>query len=374
MRFMKALLVLVCCTSLLQAQGGPPPGTAGQSDRVIGVIQSVDSAAKRIVLKSDAGLEVHITFADATRFLRVAPGAKDLSGATAIVPSDLGLGDRILARGRSAGDSRSLAAASIIVMSKADIAIKHAAERADWEQRGIGGLITALAPASREIMVKGPAVAGGKPLVIGLVPNAVLRRYAPDSVKFSDARPCRIEDLQIGDQVKALGSFNEDRTRFTAEELVAGSFRNIVGTVASIDAGQNTIQVADLATGKRLQANVVADTTVRRLSGDVAQMIAMRMQGSGPSSGPGGTAEADRTRSNGDLQAALERLPHIPLTDLKPGDAVILACTSSSDPSRLTAITLLAGVEPLLKLSSKGGRPLDLGSWNLDLNMSAGIP
>jgi len=40
----------------------------------------------------------------------------------------------------------------------------------------------------------------------------------------------------------------------------------------------------------------------------------------------------------------------------------------------VTAITLLAGVEPLLRTSSKGARTLDLGSWNLDLNMNVGLP
>ncbi len=386
---MKTLLVFVCYTSLLQTQGGPSPTPPAQSGRPIGVIQTIDTGARRITIKTDAGPEMNIAFDDATRFLRVAPGAKDLTNATSISSSDLEVGDRILARGRSAGDPNSLVATSIIVMNKADIARKHAAERAEWEKRGIGGLITALNSASKEITINRPAVAGSKPLVIAFAADAVLRRYAPNSVKFSDARPCRFEDLQIGDQVKALGNLNEDRTRFTAEELVSGSFRNIVGTVVSLDTGQNAIMIADLATGKRVQALVIPDTTMRRLSDDVAQMMAMRMQGSASPAGPRGPLEVDRPRaanpvgtggqpprqpSNGDLQAALERLPHLRLADIKPGEAVILSCTSSIDPSRVTAITLLAGVEPVLRASSRGGRPLDLGSWNLDLNMNAGVP
>jgi hypothetical protein len=35
---------------------------------------------------------------------------------------------------------------------------------------------------------------------------------------------------------------------------------------------------------------------------------------------------------------------------------------------------LLAGVEPLLKTSTRGGQPINLGSWNLDLNMNVGVP
>jgi len=35
---------------------------------------------------------------------------------------------------------------------------------------------------------------------------------------------------------------------------------------------------------------------------------------------------------------------------------------------------VLAGVEPLLKTSVKGGQLVNLGSWNLDLNMNVGVP
>ncbi len=379
---MKILIVLLCSTSLLHAQVGPPSGASTQSGRAVGVIQTIDTGAKRITVKTDAGPEMSVSYEDTTRFLRVAPGAKDLSNASSISSSDLEVGDRILARGRSV-DPGGFAAASIIVMSKSDIARKQEAERAEWEKRGVGGVITALNSDSKEITINRPAIAGSKPVVITLVPDAVLRRYAPDSIRFSDARACRFEDLQTGDQIKALGDFNEDRTRFSAKELVAGSFRNIVGTVVSLDPGQNTILITDLATGKRVEAQVATDTTIHRLSVDVAQMIAKRIQGSASSSSqpdhpreanPAAGGESPRQQSNGDLQAAIGRLPRLSLAELKQGEAIILACTRSTDPTRVTAITLLAGVEPLLTASSKDGRQLDLGSWNLDLNMSAGVP
>jgi|SRR5262245_49235460 len=58
----------------------------------------------------------------------------------------------------------------------------------------------------------------------------------------------------------------------------------------------------------------------------------------------------------------------------RPGDAVIISFANSEDVSRVTAITLLAGVEPLLKTSTRGGQSINLGSWNLDLNMNVGVP
>ena len=137
--------VLLTCCLLLQAQAGLALQTS-QSGRPIGVVVAIDAAAKRITLKTDAGPEMGIEFQDATRFLRVVPGSQDLSGATRIPLSDVSAGDRILVRGR--GEGNSFVADTVIVMSKADLAKKQEAERADWEKRGIGGVITALDPAS----------------------------------------------------------------------------------------------------------------------------------------------------------------------------------------------------------------------------------
>jgi predicted pyridoxine 5'-phosphate oxidase superfamily flavin-nucleotide-binding protein len=286
----------------------------------------------------------------------VAPGAQDLQNAVPIPLTDLAVGDRILARGR-AGDGGAFAATSIVVMSKEDLARKHAAERADWEKRGTGGVITALDPGSREITI---TATGAKPRVVAFAPGAVLRRYASGSVKFSDAAPSRLEELKVGDQVKARGTGSEDGSRFVAEELVSGSFRTIAASVVTVDAGQGTLQITDLATNKRVQAALTADSTVRRLSAEVVKMLAARLEGTAAGS------------SSGEIQSAIEKLPRLGIADLKAGDAIILTCTNGDDPSRATAITLLAGAEPLLK--SKGGKAADLGSWNLDLNMGIGLP
>src|SRR5262249_25072687 len=139
-----------------------------------------------------------------------------------------------------------------------------------------GGMITALDPAAKEITINMPTTAGAKPLVIAFAPEAAFRRYAPNSVKFSDAQPSRFEELKVGDQVKALGTANETRSRYTAEELVAGSFRIIAGAVVSIDAAQNTFVITAPGANKPMQAQVSPDSTVRRLSAEIAQMLAAR--------------------------------------------------------------------------------------------------
>ena len=349
-----------------------------QTTRAAGVVVAIDSTTRSITIKTDAGPELKITFDQATKFLRVPSSASNLENATAISASEVSVGDRILARRSGVGDQSAFVATSILVMSKADIARKHAAERAEWEKRGVVGVITALNPSSTEITINAPTNAGAKPIVIALSPGAVLRRYAPNSVKFSDARPSRFEELHVGDQIRALGTPNEDRSRFTAEELVSGSFRTIAATVVEVDAAKSTILITDLATNKRVQAKITSDSGIRRLSAQVAQMLAARKQGTGglpPGDRSGVSSPGSQSaQQGGDLQSMIESLPRLTLADMKPGEALILSCTNTEDPLRVTAITLLAGVEPLFRASSRGGRTFDLDSWNLDLNMNVGVP
>ena len=316
------LMLCLGGTALLLAQ-------SGVAVRPVGVVTAIDASAERITLKTDAGPEMSILFRDATRFYRVAAGAKDLTDAAAIAPSELAAGDRILVRGRHGGEANSLAADSIIVMSRAELAKKHAAERADWEHRGMGGIITALNPASAEITIRVQTGAGARTVAVALAPGAVVRRYAPDSVRFSDARPSRFEELKVGDQIRARGTSSPDRARFTAEELVSGSFRNFAATVVGVDTSRNIVQITDLATKRRLQVRASPDSVLRRLSPDIVQMLAARLSGgerTGERGAPGGSPERQNPR---DLQSIIEALPPLSLVDLKPGEAIVISSTNS---------------------------------------------
>ncbi len=65
-----------------------------------------------------------------------------------------------------------------------------------------------------------------------------------------------------------------------------------------------------------------------------------------------------------DLQQMIGRLPASTISDLQKGDAVMLVGTESSTKA-ITAITLLAGVEPILQSSPNGGASSILSPWSL---------
>jgi hypothetical protein len=60
----------------------------------------------------------------------------------------------------------------------------------------------------------------------------------------------------------------------------------------------------------------------------------------------------------------LDRLPAIQLAELKPKDAIMVSTTMGSDPSKVTAVMLLAGVEPVLTAAPTATRDI-MGGWNL---------
>jgi co-chaperonin GroES (HSP10) len=242
-------------------------------------VTAVDAGAGQITIKTDAGAAMKLTLKDNTSYMRVGLGEKDLKNATKIALSDIAVGDRVLARGVAGEDNASLAATSVVVMSKADIAKKHEADHAEWQKRGVFGIISALNPATKEITVSVRGAGGAKPMVIAASGEVDFRRYAPDSVRFVDAKPSSFGDLQVGDQLKALGAKSEDGSRFTPEFIVSGAFRNVAATVVSVDVPGKAIKITDLDTKKPALVRISGDSTLRKLPPFAANMLAMRVNG-----------------------------------------------------------------------------------------------
>jgi len=76
-----------------------------------------------------------------------------------------------------------------------------------------------------------------------------------------------------------------------------------------------------------------------------------RPQGDAPAAGtpagPGGRPGAGGSR--GGIDDMLERFPIITASDLKVGDVIAVSSTRTTNLDRITAIKLLAGVEPFLR-------------------------
>lgn len=330
---MKACLLALAV--LVSSVGAQTPAPA--QGRAIGVVTAIAAETRAVTLRADDGQTQTINVAESAAIWRVPPGEKDLSHASKIEFSEIAAGDRVLARGNS-----------VIVIKQDDLAKKQQAERQQWLREGVVGTITQIDRDKREVTISGR----GKQLTRVQVKDAAFRRYSPGSVKFADAQPGKFEDLAEGDQMRALGK-RTDESGYVAAQVVTGAFQTIAATINSVDAAN--LNITDLSTKKRLSLRTSTDSTLRRLPPPLAARLSNRNQeGGGP-----------------DLQQMIERLPPLDVKELKSGDAIIFSTVRSQDPAGMTAIVLLAGVEPLLTApSSRGRQQQAIGEWSLGMDMA----
>lgn len=337
--------------------GGQTP-----APRVSGTVSA--SAAQSLTITDAAGHTIAVAISDAAKLVQVAPGSKNLASASPVALADVAVGDKVIVTGTAGDDAASLHATRVIVMKSGDIAQSHAAEEAAW-QKGSGGLVKSVDAASGAIVV----ASGAKTLTVKTQPATSFKRYSGDSVKFEDAVGSTFADVHAGDQLRVRGTKSEDGTSIQADAVVTGTFRNFSGLLKSVDGAASTVTLQDLATKKLVTVKVSANSDVRRIPAAMAARFATKPAGAAGGGAPaGGAARAaggapaegaaghEGGRGAGaDLSQMLSRLPTETLGGLKAGDAVLIVATQpAADSSQSTAVTLVAGVEPILQASPKG--------------------
>jgi hypothetical protein len=391
---MKVFVVVVCVAMFAASQPvgvaqkeGTQSTTAAKSRvRAVGTIKSI--TGNTIAVTTDTGAEVNVVIQPSTRLVRSVPGQTDLKSASPIQMQDLQVGDRLLAGGTAAEDGKAVLATTAIVMKKADIAEKQEQDREEWQKHGVAGVVKAVDAGTETIQISTGTLAAEK-LIIHVSQNTIIRRYAPDSVRFDDAKPGALDQIKTGDQLRARGTRSADGSELAADEIVSGSFRNVAGTVIATDQGNSSVAVMDLATKRPVTLKITADSQLHKLPPMVAQRIAMRLKGMTPGGGAAGgavggsprVANAERpSPGNGpgqrpggasDFQQMLSRMPVVTLADLQKGDALMIVATEGSANSPSTAIILLSGVEPILTAAPSQAGTI-LSPWNLSTGGVAG--
>ncbi len=348
--------------------------------RQVGTIKSVNGTG--LMLTSDGGSEIRVLMQVTTRILRIAPGQTDLRNATPALFAELQPGDRILVRGAASADGKSLTAASIVLIKGADVEKKKESDLQDWEKRGVGGLVTAVDTAAGTVKI----TTGSRPVTVKTTKETTVRRYSPESVKFEDAVIAKLEDVKTGDQLRARGAHSADGSEIAAEEIVAGTFRNVSGLITVVDATAQTITVNDLATKKPVTVKFTAEAQLHKLPEMIAQGMAARLRMARGETGTNGTENVPQgmraqqgarpqqgaasqfaarggQRNAPDVHQLLSRMPTVALADLKKGDAVMVVTTQPPASPTLKAVTLLTGVEALLTASPDAG--MLLSPWNM---------
>jgi hypothetical protein len=380
---MQAARLILCAAifaGLLPVGAQEASSAAAKPVTFLGTIQTLSGST--ITVKNDAGATMQVTVEENARLLRVEPGQKTLAGASPFSLTDLQTGDRVMARGSANAEGNTLTATMLVAIKGADIAQKQEREREDWQKRGTGGLVKAVDPAAGTVTLSSGA-GGTRTLVIHASPTTLIRRYAPGSVKFDQAIKGTLDQIKPGDQLRARGSKGADGATLEADEIVSGSFLNLAGPIQAVDAAASTVTVMDTTTKKPVIISVTPDSEVKKLDPAVAQRLAMRLGGGAKR--PDGSPAPGAARAQGapapaggepmagaqahgpgpDFQQLLGRSPSVTLKDLQKGNMVIVVATEGQPAGSATAITVVAGVEPMLQASTSASQAMLSSAWNL---------
>ncbi|HEV7643953.1 MAG TPA: hypothetical protein VGO50_08445 [Pyrinomonadaceae bacterium] len=398
-----ALIILSCINLTAQTPAATPkalPDIGITATLALGEVTAINAEQKNLTLKTKDG-DINITLSDATEYQKASPAnPTDLKLATPGVLADIGVGDRLIASGKVADDKKSMISRRIILMTKADLSKRQQAESEAWNS-GVKGKVATVNPLTRELTVTMRSLMGERTVIVNAPGETRFLRYAPHSVKFSDAVAGNFSEVKTGDLIRARGSRSDDGTHFTANEIISGSFRTAGGVITAIDTVKNEITINDVVTKKPLTIALSETSVLRKFPADMAQRYVMAQTGqmgpggaggaggmrpagqpgaapttppaggqtppqgstagnapgaapgqTGQHTGPGGAGGVRPGGGGRDLDEMLERLPIITIADLKVGEAIAVSSIPAQDPNRVSAIKLLAGVEPFLNAPS----------------------
>ena len=124
-------------------------------------------------------------------------------------------------------------------------------------------------------------MAGESQAVVTVTEKTSFKRYAPDSVKFADAKSSKLAEISVGDQVRARGVKSEDGLKVTAEDVVFGTFVTKAGTITAVNPETREITVKDLANNKPLAIRITADSQIKKMPEMAGMMAWGRASGNG---------------------------------------------------------------------------------------------
>lgn len=358
LKIVLSLGMVSCLTgaSDLVAQTATPATAAPAAVSQLGTVKSI--SGNTVTIATDKGQTVTVNVAPGAKVYQLAVGSTDLKTAKPGQLSDVAVGDRTLVTGKAGDTQDTLNAIRVILMKSSDIAQMQAQQQADWKANGVGGIVSTVDPASGTITI----TSGTKKLTISTTSKTDFKRFAGDSVKYQDAKPGKITDIQPKDQLQARGEKSADGLSVQAVEVISGSFENLSGQLLSVDVAAGKITLKDLATKKIVTVNVTPNSNIRNMPAMAATRFAGGGAGGGQRGG-GSSAGGDSARrsAGADLSQMIARFPAITLADLKKDDAVmIVASDPAAGSNAATAVTVLSGVDAILTANPNGGMDLSM--------------
>jgi hypothetical protein len=350
------LAIIFTLAALVAAQAQTVNNPAVTS--VFGKVTAIDKTAKQINIVTASGENVIVAFDERTVYKRVPPGEKTLDKAVDSSLDEISVGDQTFARGQALSNRGSILARQLILMTQREISQRQERKREEWQQRSIAGIVSGVDLAKKEITAQVRAANGTQTSITISTDNALLRRYQPNSVKFSDAQASSLDAVKTGDQIRALGERSGDGSRFAAEEIVSGAFRSISGKIASVDVEKNEFKIVDSQSRQTITVLVSKDSNLRRLTSEAAkELIQKNTDGDKTAALKTNNASGDSSsrgsKQSVDLVNVLETFPRLSVSEIKAGETVVISSVAETGAQQVTAAIIVSGIELLGNISEK---------------------
>jgi hypothetical protein len=341
----KAAAALLLVAIALPPMAAQPPA----SKSFIGTVTAFKPDIA-VEIKPDNAAAVDVKLTADTVAQRVAPGEKTLRNAVTVNVAELTVGDRVLVTLEPDNTN----ARRIIIMSAKDIGKRDEADRQDWNTRGISGIVVAKSGSTITLRIR--SFQGETRSTVTVSDQTKFRRYAPDSVKFADAKPSKLDEISVGDQLRARGAKTPDGLAVAADEVVFGTFLTTAGSVVSVDVAAKEIAIKETGTGKPLLIKLTPDSRIKQMP-SFGEMGGAPGGGGPPPGGfnpgpPPGGSNATPPGAGPTLVQMVEMMPAGTIEDVKPGETIIVSSTRGATRDRVTGIMLLANAEMLVRMAT----------------------
>jgi len=326
---------IILCAAMMWAANSILDAQAARPSTIVGTVVAIRADPLEIQVKDDKGRESTAKLEATTEFRKVEPGERNLRNAQVVGISNVSPGDRVLITFAADG----VTARRVVVMSAQAISSRNEADQADWQARGVAGIVESKKDGA--IILRMHSMAGQSHVTVATGPKTVFRQYAPGSVKFADAKISSLDAIAAGDQLRARGTKSADGSSVQAEEVVFGTFLTRAGQVVRTDAAAGEIVMKGVGDGKLLTVKITPDSQHKRMPAFPS--------GAGR---PGPMPQGNRAGGPPDFMHMIERLPAARIEDIQAGETIVVSSTRQPRPDQLTAIMLLSNADFLVRMAA----------------------
>jgi Domain of unknown function (DUF5666) len=295
-----------------------------------GTLTAVDAAAHQATMTArgaDGPKTVTVSLPDSVQYMRYSPASVKMADAKPGTIADLQPGDQVRVLGNKNDDGTTVVAEKVLSGSF----------------RTVPATIVSISPDGKEIKVTD--LQTKQPVIVAMTDDSVIRRLPP---MMAQAMAMRLNPA------------------YRAQAAAAGG----AGGPPPAGPGSGNPAAANSAGGPPGAGSAGGQGGNGQWAGGQGRPPGSGGSPGGPEGGSGaGRPGGGGMRSmNGDMSQMIERLPKIPITELKTGDAVVVSGGSGADKTHLTATNIIAGVEPLFVSAPPRAGQNAGSSWNLGVS------